>query len=893
MLRFTSRLIDWRRLLLAGLFLACIVALAPSDAAMQVKPGWKAIVRLNPTSGSARIPAPRKRAGAPQATITVTYHNFSAQAQTAFQAAVDIWASTVYSPVPIRIDASWTSLGSTTGILGQAGPTEVFSSFTGAPISATWYPKALANALAGKDLDSTQVDISAEFNSAFPDWYLGTDGNTPSNLIDLETVVLHECCHGLGFIGSAAMSSGSGSWGFNNNPMIYDRFTVNGSNQAMINTSLFPNPSTALGAQLTGDNLFLNGPKAIAANNGAMPKLYAPSSWEQGSSVSHLDENTYPFGSSINALMTPALPFGISLHDPGPIVKGFFADMGWTTTIPTVATPTFSPDGGTYTATQNVTINSMTTGASIYYTTNGIDPTTSDTRYQSPVSITATTTLKAKAFASGMTASAVKSALYTINIPLNFTITPSAGANGAIFPNTPQTEPGGSSVVFTATPSVGFTVDSWLVDSAVMQVGGSQFTLNNITVNHNVQVTFKALTFTVTPSAGTGGAISPGTAQILNAGGSVTFTAKPNTGYQVAGWTFDGNPVYIGGKAANGAYTGLTLGVNNVSANHSVAVTFAQVVSSFTVTPSAGTGGTITPNTVQTVTTGGNVSFTAKPNTGYQVAGWTYDGNPLYIGGNAANGLYTGLTLGVNNVSANHTVAVTFKSQGYTITPTAGANGAISPNTPQTVVSGGSVTFTAKPNTGYLIASWMYDGKALYNGGNAANGLFTGSSIVVNNMSANHAVGVTFKATLNYQPDLSICNNGDAAYIGLGTLNLDSTGQTKAQTVAGGVAATYLFRVENAGNTTDTFTLTCPLPSQSGWQVQCIDRITSLDITTALTGSGYTTVALAPGVAGGLTLKVTPTSAVTSGTTFTLLITGASVKGPTKKDAVKAVTTKQ
>lgn len=81
-----------------------------------------------------------------------------------------------------------------------------------------------------------------------------------------------------------------------------------------------------------------------------------------------------------------------------------------------VAAPTFSPAGGTYTTAQNVTISTTTSGASIRYTTNGTDPTsTSGTVYSGPVAISATSTLKAVAYKSGMTDSNITSAVYTIS----------------------------------------------------------------------------------------------------------------------------------------------------------------------------------------------------------------------------------------------------------------------------------------------------------------------------------------------------------------------------------------------------------------------------------------------------------------------------------------------
>jgi hypothetical protein len=83
-----------------------------------------------------------------------------------------------------------------------------------------------------------------------------------------------------------------------------------------------------------------------------------------------------------------------------------------------VATPTFSPGGGTYTGSVTVTISDATSGATIHYTTDGSTPTTSSAVYTTPLTFTQTTTLKAMAAATGMTNSAVASATYTIRFVL-------------------------------------------------------------------------------------------------------------------------------------------------------------------------------------------------------------------------------------------------------------------------------------------------------------------------------------------------------------------------------------------------------------------------------------------------------------------------------------------
>ena len=82
---------------------------------------------------------------------------------------------------------------------------------------------------------------------------------------------------------------------------------------------------------------------------------------------------------------------------------------------PTAATPTFSPEGKTYTSAQSVTISDSTPDASIYYTVNGTPPTTSSSVYSSAITVSATETLKAIATASDYVNSNVGSAAYNIS----------------------------------------------------------------------------------------------------------------------------------------------------------------------------------------------------------------------------------------------------------------------------------------------------------------------------------------------------------------------------------------------------------------------------------------------------------------------------------------------
>jgi sugar lactone lactonase YvrE len=93
-----------------------------------------------------------------------------------------------------------------------------------------------------------------------------------------------------------------------------------------------------------------------------------------------------------------------------------------------VATPTFSPGAGAYATGQTVALSSATSGAAIYYTTDGSTPTASSYPYTSPIYIAASGTLQAIAVKSGNTTSSVASASYVIGgTPATPTILPVAG----------------------------------------------------------------------------------------------------------------------------------------------------------------------------------------------------------------------------------------------------------------------------------------------------------------------------------------------------------------------------------------------------------------------------------------------------------------------------------
>jgi hypothetical protein len=316
------------------------------------------------------------------ATIEVEYINFPADgaAKAAFEYAVAIWESELTSSVPIRIQADWRPLAS--GVLGQAIWGTAHANFGGEQHMNVFYPVALAEKISGKELNSsTEPDIVASFNSN-TSWYFGTDGKTPTGKMDMVTIVLHEIAHGLGFTDTYDVSANQGTVGMSSGgkavPFIFDVFVENDLNQELLYN--FQSPSTALATQLQSNKLFFNGLAATKVLTGISPKLYAPASFDNGSSISHLDETTFNAQQDANRLMTPQIAFAESIHDPGSVLLATLADMGWvyTNIDHTALKDTERKNGQPYTVTTKIRSDNGYDPASVklHYTSDGATFTT-------------------------------------------------------------------------------------------------------------------------------------------------------------------------------------------------------------------------------------------------------------------------------------------------------------------------------------------------------------------------------------------------------------------------------------------------------------------------------------------------------------------------------------
>jgi FlgD Ig-like domain len=257
----------------------------------------------------------------------------------AFQYAADLAGACLVSNVPIVVVASMDALpcNATSAVLGGASVVAVLRDFAGAPIPATWYPIALANAITAVDNDIANPDISAQFNSSIGtvagcltgyNWYYGYDGNAPANTIDFVTVVEHEICHGLGFASFINVSTGAEYLAFDD-----DYEAKSESHGAVPSTLTTMTNAQRLTAMKTVTNLHFIGANVQAASGvltagttGTHVQLYAPATVAPGSTFSHWSDACAP-----DELMEPV--YTTPNHNRG-LATQLFQDIGWTIQCP-------------------------------------------------------------------------------------------------------------------------------------------------------------------------------------------------------------------------------------------------------------------------------------------------------------------------------------------------------------------------------------------------------------------------------------------------------------------------------------------------------------------------------------------------------------------------------
>ncbi len=167
----------------------------------------------------------------------------------------------------------------------------------------------------------------------------------------------------------------------------------------------------------------------VALNNASAPLWLrvqrSGSNWTLSYSndgVSYTTAGSYAVTINVSAIGPYAWNYNIDPTQAPAITAAVDYFYNLSSPSPTTATPTFSPAATTFPSSLSVALADATSGATIYYTTDGSAPTTTSRVYATPITISATTTITAFAIASGDILSAVTSATYTL---------------------TPNTQPGG------------------------------------------------------------------------------------------------------------------------------------------------------------------------------------------------------------------------------------------------------------------------------------------------------------------------------------------------------------------------------------------------------------------------------------------------------------------
>jgi hypothetical protein len=310
-----------------------------------------------------------------------------------------------------------------------------------------------------------------------------------------------------------------------------------------------------------------------------------------------------------------------------------------------------------------------------------------------------------------------------------YTITATAGSGGTISPSGAVQITPGTSATFTITPNTGNNVADVLVDGVT--VGAiTTYTFTNVQASHTIAASFAINTYTLTPTAGTGGTITPPSAVNVSYGSNQTFNITPNTGYSISGVLVDGGSV--------GAFTNYTF--TNVTANHMINATFA--INTYTITASSGANGTVTPSGVNTINYGATPIYTITPNPGYHVVNVLVNGTSV--------GAVTSYVF--PSVTTNMTISATFAINTYTITVNYNSKGSVTtspPATPVAVSDGGTVTVTYgssqtfyfKANSNKKVISITDNGVTVYTGPSATGATIT---YIATNVIANHTLEGTF-----------------------------------------------------------------------------------------------------------------------------------------------------
>ncbi|KAL6073919.1 Por secretion system C-terminal sorting domain-containing protein [Balamuthia mandrillaris] len=181
-----------------------------------------------------------------------------------------------------------------------------------------YYPLPFALNLLGEN--SPDEAINATVNAdAIDELYTGLDGNPGPGQYDLVSIMTHELCHGLGFFSWVA--GPTPSYQLDSLYVLDLDFEELSTGDKVADVA---GSSTELSEWATSGDIY----NTAIYLEGHHAKMYAPPTWESGSSISHLDETEYPSGDP-NSMMTPAIAYREAIHHPGGFALKMFQQIGY------------------------------------------------------------------------------------------------------------------------------------------------------------------------------------------------------------------------------------------------------------------------------------------------------------------------------------------------------------------------------------------------------------------------------------------------------------------------------------------------------------------------------------------------------------------------------------
>ncbi len=342
----------------------------------------------------------------------------------------------------------------------------------------------------------------------------------------------------------------------------------------------------------------------------------------------------------------------------------------WATTV---ATPTFSPVAGSYTGTQSVTISDTTSGATIYYTTDGSTPSSSSTHYTGAISVSASKTIKAIGEKSGDTNSSVASATFTITVATP-TFSPAAGSytgtqavtlsdtntSATIYYTTNGNSPNsGSTQYHTGTP---IQVSTSETIKAIAEFSGAT---NSAIASAAYTITVATPTFS--PAAGSYTGTQAVTLSDANTSATIYYTTNGNSPNSGSTQYHTGTPIQVSTSETVKAIAEFSGATNSAIASAAYTITVATP----TFSPAAGSYTGTQAVTLSDANTSATIYYTTNGNSPNSGSTQYHTGTPIQVSTSE-----TVKAIAEFSGATNSAIA----SAAYTITPPRGSPGVLPPH---------------------------------------------------------------------------------------------------------------------------------------------------------------------------------------------------------------------